>query len=273
VVLATGPARAVVDPVAGGRLAALRVHGLDLLVGPDASGGDPLRWGAYPMAPWVGRLAGGRFVHAGREVRVPADLGAHAIHGTVWKTPWRADAQGPVAVSLSCPLTWPLGGRASEEIRLGRDRLEWTLSLHAAQQSFPAACGWHPWWRRELGRGGSLAVEIHELAQPATRRFERDADTLPTGRLVDPGPRPADGWDDCFWFDGDAPTVVLRWPGVLTLRISSGCEYLVLYDQLPHALCVEPQTGPPDAFHLDRAMVVSPGAALTATMQWSWARD
>jgi len=38
---------AVLDPEAGGRIASLRVDGLELLV---AEGTGPLLWGCYPMA-------------------------------------------------------------------------------------------------------------------------------------------------------------------------------------------------------------------------------
>jgi galactose mutarotase-like enzyme len=49
-------------------------------------------------------------------------------------------------------------------------------------------------------------------------------------------------------------------------------HYVVLFDQLAEAVCVEPQTGPPDALTLE-PMVVTPDRPLTATMSWSWRRE
>jgi aldose 1-epimerase len=52
--------------------------------------------------------------------------------------------------------------------------------------------------------------------------------------------------------------------------MASDCTHLVVYDQPAHALCVEPETGPPDAFNLGLAAVVAPGRPLVATTTWSW---
>jgi len=45
----------------------------------------------------------------------------------------------------------------------------------------------------------------------------------------------------------------------------------VLYDQPRHAICVEPQTGPPDALnHLEQARLVRAHRPLVAETSWSW---
>ena len=49
--------------------------------------------------------------------------------------------------------------------------------------------------------------------------------------------------------------------------MTSTCDHVVLYDQPRHAICVEPQTGPPDALnHLERATLVRRGRPLVAEM-------
>ena len=50
------------------------------------------------------------------------------------------------------------------------------------------------------------------------------------------------------------------------VTISSACDHWVVYDEPPHATCVEPQTGPPDAFNI-RPEVVEPGASYSADFQ------
>jgi galactose mutarotase-like enzyme len=42
-----------------------------------------------------------------------------------------------------------------------------------------------------------------------------------------------------------------------------------VFDQPEHAICIEPQTDPPDAFNLSPA-VVRPGEPLVVTATWSW---
>jgi aldose 1-epimerase len=49
-----------------------------------------------------------------------------------------------------------------------------------------------------------------------------------------------------------------------------------VYDEPAEAICVEPQTAPPDAFNLAAARseeppVAAPGRPMRATMRWHWA--
>jgi aldose 1-epimerase len=117
----------------------------------------------------------------------------------------------------------------------------------------PATLGWHPWFRRPV-----------ELAFAARSMYERDADGMPSGQLVTPPPGP---WDDCFT-GVDLPPV-LRFAGGPTVEISSDCDHWVVYTEPQHALCVEPQSGPPDGFTL-APYVVEPGAPLVRHMTWRW---
>jgi aldose 1-epimerase len=95
--------------------------------------------------------------------------------------------------------------------------------------------------------------------------LERDDEGIATSRRVTPPDGP---WDDCF---GDvAQPVRLNWPGVLTLDIEASCDYFVVYDEPEHALCIEPQTAPPDTLNHDPVRVV-PGQPLVATTTWRWA--
>ena len=62
---------AVLDPGAGGRIASLRVDGLELLV---TEGSGPVAWGCYPMVPWAGRVRDGVLRWRGEEHRLPTDV-------------------------------------------------------------------------------------------------------------------------------------------------------------------------------------------------------
>src|SRR5215212_11039020 len=59
--LEAGHARLAVDLDHGGRVASWSVGGRELVVGPPAPGDTSIDWGWFLMAPWAGRLAGGRF--------------------------------------------------------------------------------------------------------------------------------------------------------------------------------------------------------------------
>jgi aldose 1-epimerase len=239
--LRAGDAVAVVDPEGGGRLTRLAVAGVDLLTPA----------GCFLMAPWAGRTAWGRFDgHA-----LPIDQPPHAIHGTVRGVAWGQVDDATIAAPLG-PI-WPWPGRCTQRFDLAADHLRVTATVEAEGAEFPAALGWHPWFVKPA------AVDLDAGAM-----WERDADHLPTGRLVAPPP-PGTPLDDCF--------AGVRWPVVLRhadgRRITvdaEGCDHAVVYDELAHTTCVEPQTAPPDALNRGTATLVRPGAPLRAAVRIGW---
>ena len=78
-------------------------------------------------------------------------------------------------------------------------------------------------------------------------------------------PPPPGPWDDCFT-DLSGPPVV-RWPGALELTIESDCPCVVVYDETAEAVCVEPQSGPPDALNHAPA-VAEPGHPVVVHSTW-----
>jgi aldose 1-epimerase len=139
---------------------------------------------------------------------------------------------------------------------------EFEIQVLSDSDPFAASAGWHPWFRRRLARGADVELDV-----TTSTMLERDADGIPTGVRVSVPPGP---WDDCFV--GAEWPVLLRWPGALRLEVAADTRYVVLFDQLAEAVCVEPQTGPPDALTLE-PMVVTPDRPLTATMSWTWRRE
>jgi len=245
-----------VDCRHGGRVASLRVFGEELLVGP---GVDPFSWGCYPLAPWAGRIRGRSFSFAGEQHRLPGNAGEHAMHGTVLLRAWtRVDEQ---TIATSTGEQWPFAGRVTQRFTLLADALELSLRIEALDAPFPASAGFHPWFRRRLGRGREAL-----LAFSAAQRIVLD-DGMPTGEIGAVGPGP---WDDCF--TGVQPDPRIRWPGVLELTLGSSHAHWVIYDRPEHALCVEPWTAPPDALNAGAA-VVTPGTPLELAMSIRWRRD
>ena len=253
--LEAGAARLEYAPERGGRLVSLTVAGLDLLVTPAI---DDHNFGVFPMAPWAGRLRRGRFAFAGHDYEMPCNHPPHAIHGVARDHPWRDE--GPGLMSVDLPPPWPFGGNVVQRLELVPDALTMTMEVHAHDGPMPAACGWHPWWARHLDRGEPLELELRAGAM-----YRKDDDDIAVDALVPIGPHP---WDDCFTDLGDPPAV-LRWPGAIAVTLETACPCVVAFDEPKNAICVEPQTHPPDALNLGPA-VVTPGEPLVASCRWRW---
>jgi aldose 1-epimerase len=264
--LEAGNCVAVVDADAGGRVTSLVVDDHELLV---QHGADVFHWGSFPMAPWVGRLRNGRLEFDGRVVQLPVNAQPHALHGLVTDRRWTITATDERSVELAVELggagdAWPWPCTVAQSVALGDDRMEFRLSVHAAE-SMPADIGWHPWFARELVTStGPVAAELDVRGG---RVFVNGADGLPNGEL---GPTPPRPWDYCF-VDLSAPPAV-RWPGVLDLTVESDCRHWVFYDMEPAGICAEPWTGPPNSLNGPERTVVTPSRSLEATMTWAWRR-
>ena len=250
--LSTDSARCIISAADGGRIASLRVGEQRVLYeGPNA---DPMQWGSYPMAPWAGRVRDGQFHMCDVKHQLAINMAPHAIHGTVFTQPWHTIDFTPRSVSMTCDLgpMWPFGGQAHQHFELGEDSLSCTLAVTAADLAMPAELGWHPWFTKPV---------TDQLGFSAM--YERDETGIPSGRIVDPKPRP---WDDCF----TGPTVPLRlhYP-TCTVTVSSDCDHWIVFDEPSHATCVEPQSGPPDRFNFDQ-QILQPGQTLTRTMLIEW---
>ena len=238
----------------GARVASLRVEGLELLVTESA---DPLGWGAYPMAPWTGRLRQGRFEYQAQSFQLPLSLPPHAIHGTVHDQRWEEDGTHGARCELDGP--WPFRGEVRQEFRLEEDALCLRLEVHARDEPFPAAAGWHPWFTRQLERGEPAQF----LFSPGSM-CARDEEGISTGEEVEV---PEGPWDDCFVGVQSAPTLI--WPGALRLRLLSEVSHWVVYSEPDHAICIEPMTGPPNALNLEPTEV-RPGQPLVADLRIQW---
>lgn len=238
-----GRLRVGIAPQAGGRIAQIEYDGVDHLVGHTHDNDAMIDWGSYPMLPWAGRIRRGKFEFEGIGYQLPLNLGEHAIHGLGFAMPWRVDTHECHAVELSLALPqdrrWPFGGSAQQRIEAGEGWLKMTLSLRAGARAMPGAIGWHPWFRKP-----------DRLVFAPSALYPRDAEGISTLPLSAPSPGP---WDDCFV--NRAP-VFLERQGQ-RLRLSSDCTDWVVYDQAAHATCVEPQSGPPDAFNLQPALIAA----------------
>lgn len=250
--ISTRSVRVEVDPKAGGRIAQITVGDTPLLVGRDGAGGDPLAWGAYPMVPWAGRIRGGRFEFRGALYELPRNHEGHAMHGVGYTSAWTVTTHTATRIDLRLDLptdaTWPFGGTVLQVFEVSDRAVTGTMSVTATATAFPVSFGWHPWFRKPS-----------RLDFAPTAMYRRDDDNIAVDELVDV---PAGPWDDCF---------VNHQPIGMTIdevdvTLTSPCTHWVVYDEPPHATCVEPQTGPPDAFSI-RPEIVEPGATLSSSFR------
>lgn len=244
-------------PDAGGRVAQIRFDGTEWLVGPDDGWPATIAWGCYPMVPWAGRLRAGRFAFGGAAHRLPVNFGGHAIHGVGFSRPWQVDVLEADSAHLSLMLPqdgyWPFGGTATQALRVEGDRLLLELAVRAGTRAMPVALGWHPWFRKP-----------DRLVFSPDAMYPRDADGIATLPRTPPSAGP---WDDCFVASGD---IALQ-RGDQLLRLKADTDHWVVYDGAAHSTCVEPQTGPPDAFTL-APRVLSPGERASLSFELAWER-
>jgi galactose mutarotase-like enzyme len=268
-----------IAPGVGGRIAALEVDGWDLL---RRHGWTDREWGAFVMAPWVGRLRLGQVRWQGRTWSMPVTEPPHAIHGTVADTAWAATLVTSTSARLETTLgpDWPLGGRVIHAVELTPGALRLRLEIHADREPMPAIAGWHPWFVRKAARVGATrdgdagdatgeaTGEVEIDVHPAWRAV-LDAHGLPTGELDAPAPEPLDD----VVLNLLAPPVV-RWPGGPTLTLHAPeAQAWIVYTAHPDGVCVEPVTGLPDGLNgglLGAPPVASPGHPLVATFEIAW---
>ena len=260
--LSCGETSLTVHPSAGARIGQIHVVGQPLLVDvPDPADRQPMMWGSFPMVPWAGRIRHGRFAFGGSDHQLtinhhdgPDPRKAHAIHGVGFDHRWSVDAVSETTCTCSLALDWEFHGNVHQTIELFDDRLVATLTLESSGADFPGEIGWHPWFRKP-----------EHLEFSPTAMYERDEIGLPTGSVVEPTGGP---WDDCFV---TTDPVLLHYdrPVAPEVTVASDCDHWVVFDEPALATCVEPQSGPPDAFNLD-PHVVDRATPLRRTMTISW---
>ncbi|APE22512.1 MULTISPECIES: aldose epimerase [Streptomyces] len=256
--LTAGDAELTISPENGCRIESLRIGGTEVLRQGE-------RFGCFPMVPWCGRTENGRFRNGATTLQLPVNAPPHAIHGTVRDLAWKPAKTSATEAVFTCELgdPWPYNGRVTQVFELAEDALTLRFGVETYDASFPAQAGWHPWFLRNLGRGGQDV----RLDFTAAWQEERGDDHLPTGRRIDPLPGP---WDDCFGMP-EGVDVTLTWPEELELKVTSREPWVVIYDEPEEAVCVEPQSGPPNGLNT-HPRLVTPIDPLEVESVWRWRR-
>lgn len=233
----------------GGAVAALTRAGEDVLRPTPAGATDILDFACFPLVPYANRIAQGRFVFDGREVRLPVlpRFAPHALHGEGWLGVWTVLEQALDHLVLSFGADgWPWRYEARQTFSLSDDGLRIDLSLTNRDTTpMPAGIGLHPYFPRKTDS---------RLDAPATGVWTGE-DIVPD-RLA-----PSDEVAD--WTDrpvADAPFVdnaYEGWTGEARLSDAAGtttvrasADRLHVYVPTGEAfLCVEPVSHRPDVFN------------------------
>jgi aldose 1-epimerase len=257
-----GRVHIAVDDTCGARLASIRVEGVDLLV---SDGNDALAWGCYPMVPYAGRVRNAVVDIRGIGHPLPAIAPPHAIHGTVFASPWtildHTDSRTVLLTELDLP--WPVEGTVRHEVSLTDDSVTMRLEV-TAHDDMPCQVGWHPWF-----------VKPDAYTVPFTTLWPRGNDGITTTVGIDHDPdRPAFGtYDDCFSQPLQSPTLTYERRGIgssdLAITLDSDCSHWVVFDELEHAVCLEPQSGAPNQVN-DAPVWLGFGESLTREFRIGW---
>lgn len=243
--LTAGGARALVAPGDGGRLLRLSVGGHELLAAVPPADDEPAAFfrGSFPMAPFAGQLS--------------TPDGPGSAHGFVYDRSWTVVEVSQTQVELAVELDarWPSGGAVVQRFELSETGLAMELRLEA-DRPMPAAVGFHPWFRRDLG-GGPVRLD---LSATGAHPFDASGMALPGVAPVPPRP-----WDDVLT---GVRSPVLRWPE-LGLTLTSSTTTWIVYERRDDALCVEPISAPAGAV-ADGSAVVRPGEPLVLRFSLSW---
>ncbi len=201
--------------------------------------GSPLNHGWYSLAPWAGRIPDGQIQSPdGKVHQLPTNVAPpHAIHGFGFVSSWQEIGPGRSLLHLPKPYG---SATVEQKVEVLDDAIRWSLEYDPGDCDLPAWFGFHPWFPRELERGGFLELEFS-----AEKMLLRDSEGIATSELVKPGPQP---WDDAFTQIRGTPTLI--WEDAARIEIESDAPWWVVYTEDSDAICVEPQTAPPNAANL-----------------------
>lgn len=246
----------VVAPWIGGSVASFRIAGRHLLR-PGSTGAldrrDPRGMAAFPLFPFSGRIARGRFPHGDGHVQLEPNFPPepHAIHGQAWQSAWRVVESTRDSLHLAYDhegRDWPWSYRAEQHFQVGDRGLTLVLSLtNLAARSMPAGLGWHPYFPKGDAR---LSADVTEIWQSGDAMIPEGPVAIDESSDLR-APRVVSSLDlDNAFSVGAGPTTI-EWPNRkarVTLTANPPLRHLVVFTP-PAAdyFCVEPTSHAPDA--------------------------
>lgn len=278
--LASGNARLILVPEAGGAIVAWRVGGQPMLhesgVAP-RPGWDPLAMASFPLVPFSNRIGWGRFRWGGAEYHLPPSLlpDRHSIHGVGWRRAWQvveaASDRAVLRLDHHGDADWPWPFVAEQHFHLTAGALDVRMTAtNGADIAVPLAFGMHPYFEAAGAHLDFAAAQIWRAAHdglPVHAETPGPAEDFRGGRAV-----AATDLDNGY--DGWSGLAGIAWAGRrLELSITSDLPCAVVYTPAGAAyFCFEPVPHSNDALNLGgrgQAMpVAAPGETIAARVRF-----
>ena len=268
-------------PEHGGCVSALRWNGADVLRPFDERLGDDspaTSYAAFPLFPFSGRIANGRFSFDGSDYNVPPNFPPepHAIHGKGWQMPWNVVERNGKSAHLEYEANgpdWPWTYRAEQGFALTDRGLRVDLLLtNLSDRPMPGGMGWHPYFPRGDARLEADVSQVWLSGQdmipgapsPLTEENDlslpRPVKDLQLDNAFSAGSRGA----RMVWGDADLSVV---------MTASETLRHLIVYTPPGEDyFCVEPVSHAPDAVNSNQPhgitglSILQPGETLAASV-------
>ena len=271
--IAAGDWQLDLDPHRGGMIRSLTRQGRPVLRSMPEDSTEPFDSACFPLAPYVNRIAHGRFEWDGVMHHLPPNHAGqvHPLHGTAWLGVWSVESHDAQCVTQVHHHTggpgwyWPFTLR--QTLRLSPQGLEARLELHnTGNRAMPAGLGFHPWFARKAVTAIGFEADAVWLADAAMLPTK----TAPPDRLGDwsrgAGLERSDLIDHCY----------TGWSGLLRIARSDG-DVLLEGDGTPFLhlyvppgqdfFCAEPQSTMPNAVNMARPAPLEPEQIASIAMR------
>lgn len=258
------------SPERGGGVWSFRWRGHDVFHARPHSPG-PLALGCFPLAPFSGRIAQGRFTSEGRDITLarnhPVDPGhPHPLHGFDWLSPFDIAESSKAHATFRRrrdPDEWPWAYETEQVFMLTKDGYRHGLSLtNRGASPMPAGLGLHPYFPRAAA---SLALNIDGI-------WETAKDQIPTRwRALAKPPEwlSRNAVDHCF--TGRRGAISIHWPTHrLAIEPDEAFGFTVVFTP-PNEdyFCVEPVSHVPDAVNRAEASELTGLRLLQPGERWA----
>ncbi|WP_052223044.1 aldose 1-epimerase [Novosphingobium malaysiense] len=271
--IAAGDWQLELDPHCGGMVRALTREGRNILRPMPPGSSEPFESACFPLAPYVNRIAYGRFDWEGTTHRLaPNHAGQkHPLHGTAWLGAWTVETQEAHSVTQRyCHETgpdWDWSFTLRQTLTLTEQGLEARLDMkNTDEHAMPVSLGFHPWFCRRA---------VIAIAFEAGAVWLVDDDMLPTESAP---PDTLGDWsrgaaiersdlvDHCY-ADWKGACTIARTDGDIVLE-GNNTPFLHLY--VPPGkdfFCAEPQNAMPNAVNLTPPAPLAPGQSTGIAMR------
>jgi aldose 1-epimerase len=247
-----------VSPQLGGSVMSLRWDGHDILQSAPASAPKPTPpfTAGFPLIPFSGRIAQGRFHWQGHDIALPANFPPepHNIHGQAWSSEWETVRAGrsTLEIAFSHPKgAWPWQYGARQTFLLRDDGLSVEIMLRNEDAApMPAGIGWHPYFP---AKGAVIRANTES-------GWVLDDEGLPCARLGSMGgndlrePREVASLNLDHPFVAPEAETQITWPDralAVRMKATNPFDHLVVFTPPGEDFfCVEPVSHVPNAHNL-----------------------